>query len=280
MGEPQVLLTGLAFGESPRWHDGRLWLSDWGAYEALAVDAAGNSEVVASLPSFPSCIDFLRDGRLLVVSANDGRLLRREADGSLATYADLSGLADHLWNEVVVDGRDNAYVNNIGYDFPEGEPAPGTIALVGPDGSARQVADGLWFPNGMAVTPDNATLVVAESHANKLTAFDIAADGGLLNRRSWADLGDGVPDGICLDADGAIWYGDVPNKRAVRVREGGAVLDTIELDRGCFACALGGTDGRTLFLIATDYEAATEDMTARTGQVLTLEAPAPGAAWA
>jgi hypothetical protein len=171
MREPRVLLTGLAFGESPRWHDGRLWLSDWGAYEALAVDPAGRAEVVAKLPSFPSCIDFLRDGRLLVVSAHDGRLLRREADGSLATYADLSGLADHPWNEVVVDGRDNAYVNNIGFDFPDGEPAPGTIALVGPDGSARQVADDLWFPNGMAVTPDNTTLIVPESYANRLTAL-------------------------------------------------------------------------------------------------------------
>lgn len=281
MREPQTLLTGLAFGESPRWHDGRLWLSDWGAYEALAVDAAGNSEVVTSLPSFPSCIDFLRDGRLLVVSANDGRLLRRAADGSLATYADLSGLADHLWNEVVVDGRDNAYVNNIGFDFTGGEPAPGTIALVTPDSSARQVADGLWFPNGMAVSPDNATLVVAESYANKLTAFDIAADGSLSNRRSWADLGDGVPDGICLDADGAIWYGDVPHKRAVRVIEGGAVLDTIELDRGCFACVLGGTDGRTLFLVTREWNGASgmTDET-RTGQILTVEAPAPGAAWA
>jgi sugar lactone lactonase YvrE len=282
MREPQVLLTGLAFGESPRWHDGRLWLSDWGAYEALAVDPAGKAEVVAKLPSFPSCIDFLRDGRLIVVSAHDRRLLRREADGSLAMYADLSGLADHPWNEVVVDSRDNAYVNNIGFDFPDGEPAPGTIALVAPDGSPRPVASDLWFPNGMAVTPDNATLIVAESYANRLTAFDIADDGSLSNRRSWADLGDGVPDGICLDAEGAIWYGDVPNMRAVRVREGGAVLDTIELDRGCFACALGGTDGRTLFLVATDWNAVSDDTTggARTGQVLTVEAPAPGAAWA
>ncbi|GEL18450.1 SMP-30/gluconolactonase/LRE family protein [Pseudonocardia asaccharolytica] len=281
MRKPQTLMTGLAFGESPRWHDGRLWLSDWGAYEALAVDAAGHSEVVASLPSFPSCIDFLRDGRLLVVSADDGRLLRREPDGSLTTYADLSGLADHPWNEVVVDGRDNAYVNNIGFDFPDGEPAPGTVALVIPDGSARQVADGLWFPNGMAVTPDATTLVVAESYAHRLTAFDVAADGSLRNRRSWADLGDGVPDGICLDAEGAIWYGDVPNKRAVRVCEGGAVLETIELDRGCFACALGGTDGRTLFLVATEWNGPTGMTTGeRTGQVLILEAPAPGAAWA
>jgi len=168
-----------------------------GAHEALAVDAAGNSEVVASLPSFPSCIDFLGDGRLPMVSANDGRLLRREPDGLLTTYADLSGLADHPWNEVVVDGRDNAYVNNIGFDFPNGEPAPGTIALVTPDGAARQVAGGLWFPNGMAVTPDNATLLVAVSHAHKLTAFDVAANGSLLHRRSWTELGDGVPDGIC-----------------------------------------------------------------------------------
>lgn len=280
MREPQTLLTGLAFGESPRWHDGRLWLSDWGAYEALAVDAAGNSEVVAALPSFPSCIDFLRDGRLLVVSAHDGRLLRREPDGSLVPYADLSRLADHPWNEVVVDGRDNAYVNNIGFDFPGGEPAPGTIAVVTPDGSARKVADGLWFPNGMAVTPDNATLIVAESYAHRLTAFDIAADGSLSNRRCWADLGDGVPDGICLDADAAIWYGDVPHMRAVRLREGGEVQQSIELDRGCFACALGGADGRTLFLVATEWTGTTDTAAERTGQVLTLQAPAPGAAWA
>lgn len=272
---PQILLTDLAFGESPRWHEGRLWLSDWGAYQALAVDATGNSEVVASLPSFPSCIDFLRDGRLLVVSAHDGRLLRREPDSSMAMHADLSRLADHLWNEVVVDSRDNAYVNNIGFDFPGGQPAPGTIALVTPDGSARQVADGIWFPNGMAVTPDNATLIVAESYAHQLTAFDIAPDGSLVNRRSWADLGDGVPDGICLDADAAIWYGDVPHQRAVRVREGGDVLNTVELDRGCFACALGGADGRTLFLVTREWKGAA-DMAAgtRTGQVLTLEAPA------
>jgi sugar lactone lactonase YvrE len=278
MQQPRTLLTGLAFGESPRWHEGRLWLADWGAYEALAVDEAGNREVIAPLPSFPSCIDFLRDGRLLVVSAHDGRLLCQQADGSLAEYADLSGLAEHPWNEVVVDGRDNAYVNNIGFDFGGGEPAPGIIALVSPDGAVRQVADDLWFPNGMVVWPDDTTLAVAESYANRLSAFDIAADGTLGNRRTWAHLGEGVPDGICLDADGAIWYGDVPNKRAVRVREGGEVLDTIELDRGCFACALGGADGRTLFLVATVWNdgAGMEDG-ARTGQVLTVEAPAPGA---
>lgn len=278
MAAPQTLLTGLAFGESPRWHDGRLWLSDWGAGEALAVDEAGNREVVAALPSFPSCLDFLGDGRLLLVSSDDGRLLVQQPDGALETYADISHVAEHPWNEVVVDGRDNAYVNNIGFDFPDGEPAPGTIVLVTPEGTARQVADGLWFPNGMAVTPDNATLIVAESYGHRLTAFDIATDGSLSNGRCWADLGDGVPDGICLDADEAVWYADVPNQSATRVREGGEVLQTVQLDRGCFSCALGGADGRTLFLVATEWM-GTDDMGsgARTGQVLTLQAPAPAA---
>ena len=181
----------------------------------------------------------------------------------------LTGL-DSVFNEIVVDGRGNAYVNG------------GTIALVTLDGSARQVADGLEFGNGMAVTPDNATLIVAESHGNRLTAFDIAADGGLSGRRVWADLGRGVPDGICIDADGAVWYADVPNKRCVRVREGGEVLQTIDLDRGGFACMLGGEDGRTLFMVAAEWrgmERAAEVMKEQTGQVLAAPAPAPGAGW-
>jgi sugar lactone lactonase YvrE len=152
-----------------------------------------------------------------------------------------------------VDGRGNTYVGNIGFDFPEAEFAPGTLALVTPDSSARQVADDLAFPNGIVVRPDNSTLIVAESYANRLTAFDIAADGSLSNRRVWADLDNGVPDGICLDAEGAVWYGDVPNKRCVRVREGGEVLQTIDLDRGCFARMLGGPDRRTLFLVVREW---------------------------
>jgi sugar lactone lactonase YvrE len=280
MSEPQILMTGIAFGESPRWHDDRLWFADWGAEELVAVDLEGRSEVVVRVPSFPFCIDWLADGRLLVVSARDRRLLRREPDGSLVTHADLSGLSDHPWNDIVVDGRGNAYVGNIGFDFGGGEFAPGILALVGPDGVARQVADGVAFPNGMVVTPDNSTLIVAESYANRLTAFDIAADGSLSNRRVWTDLDDGVPDGICLDAQGAVWYGDVPNKRCVRVREGGEVLQTIDLDRGCFACTLGGVDGRTLFMVAREWrgpESIADE--ARTGQVLTAQAPAPGAGW-
>ena len=280
MPELQTLMSGLAFPESPRWRDGRLWVSDWGAGEVIAVDLEGKTEVVVRHPSFPMCIDWLPDGRLLIVSSSDGLLLRREPDGSLVTHADLTALADHPWNDIVVDGRGNAYVNNTGFDFPGGEFAPGTIALATPDGSARQVADGVAFPNGMAVTPDNSTLIVAESYGNKLTAFDIAADGSLSNQRVWADLGDGVPDGICLDAENAVWYGDVPNKRCVRVREGGEVLETIDLDRGCFACMLGGADRRTLFMTANDWRGPSNMADGqRMGQVLTVEAPAPGAGW-
>jgi sugar lactone lactonase YvrE len=276
---PQTLMTGLLFGESPRWHQGRLWLSDWGAQEVIAVDLEGSSEVVANIRSFPFCIDFLPDGRLLAVSSNDRRLLRREPDGSMATHADLVGISGHPWNEIVVDGRGNAYVNSIGFDFPKAEFAPGIIALVTPDGAVRQVAEGVAFPNGMVVTPDNATLILAESYGKKLSAFDIAADGGLSNRRVWADL-DGYPDGICLDAENAVWYADVPNKRCVRVREGGEVLSTIELDRGCFACMLGGEDGRTLFLIANEWQGASGMVAAeRTGKVLTARVSAPGAGW-
>jgi sugar lactone lactonase YvrE len=278
--ELQTLMTGIVFGESPRWHDDRLWFSDWGAQELIAVDLEGKSEVVVRVPSFPFCIDWLPDGSLLIVSARDRLLLRREPGGSLVTHSDLSSLSDHPWNDIVVDGRGNAYIGNIGFDFPGGEFAPGILALVTPDGSARQVADDVAFPNGIVVTPDNSTLILAESYGNKLTAFDIAADGGLSNQRVWADLDSGVPDGICLDAEGAVWYGDVPNKRCVRVREGGEVLQTINLDRGCFACMLGGVDRRTLFLVANEWRGMESTVEgARTGQVLTAPASAPGAGW-
>lgn len=278
---PNVLMSGLTIGESPRWHDGRLWLSNWGTDEIVTVDLDGKSEVVARVPvTIAFSIDWLPDGRLIVVAGTDERLLRQEPDGTLVDHADMSGLDANGLNEIVVDGRGNVYVNGgCEFDPPEGV-APGIIALVTPDGSVRKVADGLAFPNGMAVTPDNSTLIIAESHGHRLTGFDIARDGSLSNRRVWADLGDGYPDGICLDADGAIWYGDVANQRCVRVREGGAVLHTIEFDRGCFACTLGGADGTTLFMVAAKWRGldAMAD-TERTGQVLTAVGPAPGVGW-
>jgi len=269
--EVQTLLTGLGFGESPRWHQGRLWFSNWGAQEIVAVDLNGNSQVVVRVPTtIPFCIDWLPDGRLLVVSGREGLLLRQESDGSLVTHADLTPISNQGWNEIVVDGRGNIYVDG----------GPGIIALVTADGTARQVADGIAFPNGMAITPDNKTLIIAESYGKRLTAFDIVADGNLSNRHVWADLGDGCPDGICIDAEGAVWYGDVPNKRCVRVREGGEVLQTINIDRGCFACMLGGADKTTLFMMAAEWHGF-EHMNdgARTGQIYTMEAPFPGVGW-
>jgi sugar lactone lactonase YvrE len=274
----QTVLTGLAFPESPRWHDGRLWVSDWGAGEVLSLDKEGRSEVVARVASFPMCIAHLPDGRLLIVDSAERRLVRREPGGSLATHADLNPFGEHPWNDIVVDGRGNAYVNNIGFEFPEGEFAPGIVALVTPDGTARQVAEGLAFPNGMAVTPDNRTLVVAESYAQQLTAFDIGADGGLSNRRAWAKVDD-HPDGICLDADGAAWYGDVGTKRCVRVRDGGEVLQVVELDRGCFACVLGGPDRRTLFMAVNQWGDAEDGDGPPQGRVIATQAPAPGIGW-
>src|SRR3954454_22730649 len=274
----KTIRTGLVLGESPRWHDGRLWVSDWGAGEILAMDLDGRSEVVARIEGLPFCFDWLPDGRMLIVSGREGRLLRLEADGSLVAHADLTELAPPPWNDIVVDGRGNAYVGNTGFDFPGGEFAPGSVALIAPDGSMRPVADDVAFPNGVAVTPDNATLILAESYGKRLTAWDIAADGGLSGRRVWADLGDGVPDGICIDREGAVWYGDVPNKRCVRVREGGEVLATVELDRGCFACMLGGPDGTTLFVVAPEWRGPSDIASkAGTGLVVAVDAPAPHA---
>jgi sugar lactone lactonase YvrE len=278
----QTLKTGLEIGESPRWHEGRLWFSNWGAQEVIAVDLDGKSEVMVRVPTtIPFSIDWLPDGRLLIVSGPEGVILRREPDGSLVTHADLTSLSDRGWNEIVVDGRGSAYVNGGGFDLMSGEPfAPGIVAVLTPDGSARQVADGIAFPNGMAVTPDNSTLIVAESYAKRLSAFDIAADGALSNRRVWADLDEGFPDGICIDAENAVWYADVPNKRCVRVREGGEVLETVELDRGCFACMLGGADKRTLFIMAAKWAGPANMFDEPgTGQVLTVKAPAPGTGW-
>ena len=282
MAEPRTLLTGLVIGESPRWHDGRLWVANWGTGEVVAVDEQGASDVVLHVPTrIPYSIDWLPDGTLLAVQGREGFLLRQGADGRLITYADLNPLSDRGWNELVVDGRGNAYVNGGGFDLMAGEPfSPGMITLVTPDGAARQVADGIAFPNGMAITPDNGTLIIAESYAHRLTAFDIESDGGLANRRTWADLGEDYPDGITVDTEGAVWYAVVPNRHCVRVREGGEVLQTIPVDRGCFACMLGGAGGRTLFIVAAEW-GGVEGSTGgrRTGQVLAVPAPASHAGY-
>jgi len=287
LSEPELhtLMTGLAFGESPRWgQDNRLWLADWGAQEIIAVDLKGTAEIMVRLhfDSFqPICFDWTKEERLLIVSSGEARLLCREPDGSLTTHSDLASLSARGWNEIVVDGRGNTYVNAVGFDLMAREKfVPGIIALVTPNGAATQVADGIAFPNGMAVTSDNSTLIVSESYASKLTAFDIAADGKLANRRVWAHLGDGAPDGICLDAEGAVWYADVPNRCCVRVREGGEVLQRINLDDGCFACMLGGEDRKTLFMVVREWRGleSTAEPT-RSGRLLTAQVSAAGDGW-
>jgi sugar lactone lactonase YvrE len=263
---PRVLLTGLAFPESPRWYDGALWLADWGAHTVLRLDTAGNAEVVAEVPSFPLCFDHLPDGRLLAVDSPRGRLLRQEPDGDLVPHASLAELSPYPWNEVVVDGEGYAFVNGIGFDFPAGTPGPGLVVVAAPDGTARQVAGDLAFPNGMALTP-TGELLVAESYAGRITAFDVAPDRSLTNRRVWADLGDAAPDGICVDAEGAVWFADVPHQQCVRVRAGGQVVETVPLDRGAFSCALSGS---ALYITANDWRGPTAEHTGN-GQVLVVD---------
>jgi sugar lactone lactonase YvrE len=281
-----VLLDRLGMAESPRWHDGRLWFSNWGTNEIVAVDLDGNSEVMG--PGGGSsgwAANWLPDGRTLITGEE---LIRVEPDGSRVRHADLSHISAYGWSEMTVDGLGNIYLGSINFDWADfndllaGGEAPGKIALVTPAGEAREVADGLAFPNGMVVTPDNATLIVAESFARRLTAFDIAADGSLFNRRVWADV---TGDGICLDAEGAAWCSDVgPNDDGVvlRVREGGEVVDRIELDRPCYACMLGGEDGRTLFMVVAKWfgpDRVDELREAKTGQILTARVDVPHAGW-
>ena len=282
----RVLLDHLAMVESPRWHEGRLWFPHWGTTEIIAVDLEGRSRVVAEKPGgLGHSIGWLPDGRLLVTA---DRLIRQERDGATTVHVDLSPISKYFWSEMTVDGRGNIYVNTIGFDFasemaervkdPSRSPT-GVIALITPDGRARKVADGIAFPNGMVVTPDNQTLIVSESFTGKLLAFDVAADGTLARRRVWAE---GVaPDGICLDAEGAIWTGTWQNE-CVRVAEGGAILDRIQLDRPCFATMLGGPDRRTLFMMANQFlgpDRFDEMLAARTGQVLVADVRVPGAGW-
>lgn len=280
-----VLRTGLGLVESPRWHDGRLWFSDWTAGEISAVDDSGACELVVTHTSLPLCFDFLPDRRLVLVSNRAHALLTLEADGDLRAYADLSALTPHGCNDIVVDGRGNTYVNSGNFEFtagpPPGEVQPGFVALVTPDGTARIVADDIAFPNGMAITPDNGTLVVADSYRHHMVGFDIAADGSLSGRRVWADLGDAAPDGICLDAEGAAWYADVPHQNCVRVAEGGEVLAVVDLDRGGFACMLGGTDRPSLYIAAArwpGFEQLGADVSWE-GQVLRAPVDVAGAGW-
>jgi sugar lactone lactonase YvrE len=283
--ETRVLLDGLAMVESPRWHEGRLWFPHWGTTEIIAVDLDGNAKVMARKPvGLGHAIGWLPDGRMLVTG---DQLTRHEPDGSTVVHADLAHISNYFWSELTIDGRGNIYVNSIGFDFKEmsdrvkdpSKSATGVIALVTPNGSARKVAAEIAFPNGMVITPDNQTLIISESFTGKLLAFDIAGDGRLSGRRVWAE---GIgPDGICLDADGAIWTSSRKNE-CVRIAGGGQILDRIQLDRPCFATMLGGPDRRTLFMMANEFlgpDKFDQMLAKRTGRVLVARAPAPGAGW-
>jgi sugar lactone lactonase YvrE len=278
----EIVLDGRGLVESPRWHDGRIWFSDWTAGEIIAVDEAGTPEVVVSHRSLPLCFDFLPDGRLVLVSNERRALLTPGSYGTLDVYAELAHLAPLGWNDIVIDGRGNAYVNSPNFDFasgpPPGDVQPGVIALVTGDGVARIVAEDIAFPNGMAVTADNTTLVVADSYRHCLVGFDIAPDGTLSGRRVWAELGEAAPDGICVDAEGAAWYADVPHRQCVRVREGGGMADTVELDRGGFACMLGDA---ALYVVAAHWPgaAALATHTDWDGQLLRVSVPVSRAGW-
>ncbi len=249
-GKVEVLLAGLKFPEAPRWRDGKLWFSDFYAHRVATVDLAGRVETVVEVPQRPSGLGWTPKGELLVVSMLDRRVLRFDGKG-LHLHADLSGLATGLCNDMVVDAAGRAYVGNFGYDRHNNAPARDTrIIRVDPDGRAESVGDELVFPNGMVITPDGRSLIVAETFAHRLTAFDIAAGGALGNRRLFAALDAVFPDGICLDSEGAVWVSDARGQRVIRVLPGGRVAQAVDTgERNSYACMLGGPDRRTLFVL-------------------------------
>jgi sugar lactone lactonase YvrE len=265
---PVPLLEGGAFFESPRWHDGRWWVSDFYREAVYTVSADGTEQPVLEVEHQPSGLGWLPDGSLLVVSMKNQRLLRRDADGNVTVYADLSAYTDSSLNDMVVDAGGRAWVGCFGFDlmaFADPQLAP--LMRVDPDGTVAVVAEDLMFPNGSVITPDGTTLIVGETAGCRYTAFTIAADGSLADRRVWAQLAPSPalapfqemipqitvgPDGCTLDAAGHIWSADEAGRRCIRVAPGGAIVDQIGMPDGlsCFACALGGDDGRTLLLCA------------------------------
>lgn len=268
----RVVAEGFTFLEGPRWHDGALYVSDFYTHRVLRISADGDAETVVEVPGQPSGLGWQPDGSMLIVSMTDRKIMRLR-DGELTEHADLSSVTTGYANDMVVDAKGRAYVGNFGFDLMGGADATTAgIALVDTDGSVREVADELWFPNGSMITDDGATLIVAETFGNRISAFDIAEDGSLGKRRDWASFGpqptstvleDVVlnatcgPDGACLDAEGAVWVADGLGSKLIRVREGGEIAETIDIgEDGVYACMLGGADGRTLFAcVAPDFDA-------------------------
>jgi len=279
----EVLIEGLTFTEGPRWHDGRLYFSDFFTHRVLAVDTKGNMETIVETPQQPSGLGWSPDGSMLIVSMNDQKLLSF-SNGELSEVADLSQLATHFCNDMVVDKKGNAYVGNFGFDLHAGEPIkPTNLILVRPGEEPCVVAENVFFPNGTVITPDDKTLIVGETFASCLTAFDINEDGTLANRRVWADLRSieegytPVPDGICLDAEGAIWVASPSTNDVIRVQEGGALLDKVEVDRGAFACMLGGEKGNTLFISTANDSTEETCLKEKSARIEVIEVDVPRA---
>lgn len=280
----EVALRGIYFGEGPRWHEGRLWFSDFYGHCVRALSPDGDAEIIVRFDGQPSGLGWLPDGRLLLVSMIDHLLLRQDADGALRVHADLSPVSRHRSNDMLVDRRGGAYVGNFGFDNEASAPAaqapvPTSLCRVEPNGTVSAAATDLLFPNGMVLTPDGRTLIVAETFGARLTAFEVAADGALSGRRVWADLtGTGVyPDGICLDADGSVWVAAAAQPRCVRVREGGEIVDEAHFSQNCFACALGDADGGTLYAVTAPTSAAAVAAAAPRGLVEKTRVSVPGA---
>ena len=279
----EVLIEGLTFTEGPRWHDGRLYFSDFFTHRVLAVDTKGNMETIVETPQQPSGLGWSPDGSMLIVSMNDQKLLSF-SNGELSEVADLSQLATHFCNDMVVDKKGNAYVGNFGFDLHAGEPIkPTNLILVRLGEEPCVVAENVFFPNGTVITPDDKTLIVGETFASCLTAFDINEDGTLANRRVWADLRSieegytPVPDGICLDAEGAIWVASPSTNDVIRVQEGGALLDKVEVDRGAFACMLGGENGNTLFISTANDSTEETCLKERSARIEVIDVDVPRA---
>ncbi|HKA14244.1 MAG TPA: SMP-30/gluconolactonase/LRE family protein [Myxococcota bacterium] len=272
-----VLLDGLAFPEGPRWREGVLWFSDMHDQLVKTVDLDGRCEAVVRVENDPSGLGWLPDGRLLVVSMRDRRLLRLDPDG-LREVASLARIASYHCNDMVTDARGRSYVGNFGFDFQKGEsPRTAALALVYPDGRVQVAAEDLSFPNGTVITPDGRTLIVGESFAARLTAFDVAEDGSLSNRRIWAQLEKAVPDGICLDAEGAIWVASPMSNEVLRVREGGEVAERIRVATQAIACMLGGPKRTTLFVCTSESLLAEDCRAKRSAKIEVVEVSVPGA---
>ena len=279
----EVLIDGLTFTEGPRWHQGRLYFSDFFTHRVLAVDIEGHVETIVETPQQPSGLGWTPDGSLLIVSMNDQKLLSFK-NGELSEVADLSQLSTHFCNDMVVDKKGNAYVGNFGFDLHAGEQIkPTNLILVRPGEKPCVVAENVFFPNGTVITPDDKTLIVGETFASCLTAFDINEDGTLANRRVWADLRSieegytPVPDGICLDAEGAIWVASPSTNDVIRVQEGGALLDKVEVDRGAFACMLGGENGNTLFISTANDSTEETCLKERSARIEVIDVDVPRA---